>query len=92
MPHWRADGKELFYLTLDGTLTAVDVKDGSTFESGSPHPLFQTNIPPSEGPPEIPTSAYAVSKHGRRFLINGRVDTATAPPITVVTHWQASLR
>jgi hypothetical protein len=92
MPHWRADGKELFYLTLDGTLTAVDVKDGSTFESGSPHPLFQTNIPPSEGPPEIPTSAYAVSKDGRRFLINRRVDTATAPPITVVTHWQASLR
>ena len=32
LPHWRPDGKELFYLTLDGTLTAVDVKEGRTFE------------------------------------------------------------
>ena len=92
MPHWRPDGKELFYLTLDGTLTAVDVKQGSTFESGLPHPLFQTGIPPWEGPPEVPTSAYAVSKDGRRFLINATVDAATAPPLTVVTHWQANLR
>jgi len=70
----------------------VDVKQGSTFEFGSPHPLFQTGIPPWEGPPEVPTSAYAVSKDGRRFLINATVDAATAPPLTVVTHWQANLR
>jgi len=92
MPHWRPDGKKLFYLTLDGTLTAVDVKQGRMFESGSPHPLFQTGVPPWEGPPEVPTSAYAVSKDGRRFLINATVDAATAPPLTVVTHWQANLR
>jgi len=92
MPHWRPDGKELFYLTLDGTLTAVEVKDGSTFESGSPHPLFHTGVPPWEGPPEVPTSAYAVSRDGRHFLINDTVDAATAPSLTVVTHWQANLR
>lgn len=92
MPHWRPDGKELFYLTLDGVLTAVDVKEGSSFESGSPHPLFKTGIPPWEGPPEVPTSAYAASKDGRRFLINGTVEAATVPSITVATQWQASLR
>jgi Tol biopolymer transport system component len=91
-PHWRGDGKELFYVTLDGTLMAVDVKDGSRFQSGTPHPLFQTAIPPGKGPPEIPTSSYAVSKDGRRFLINGTVEGATAPPITIATHWLASLR
>jgi len=91
-PHWRHDGRELFYLTLDRTLMAVDIKDGSNFESGLPHPLLQTGIPPWEGPPEIPTSAYAVSKDGRRLLINPTIEAATAPPITVVTNWQASLR
>ena len=92
MPHWRPDGKELFYLTLDGILTAVDVKEGSTFASGSPHPLFQTGIPPWSGPPEVPTSAYAVSRDGRHFLINGTVDPTTALPLTVVTHWQTNLQ
>lgn len=92
MPHWRPDGKELFYLTLDGILTAVGVKEGSRFASGSPHPLFQTGIPPWSGPPEVPTSAYAVSRDGRHFLINGAVDPTTALPLTVVTKWQANLR
>ena len=90
-PHWRRDGKELFYITLDGTLMAVDVKGGSALRSGVPHPLFQTGIPPGKGPPEVPTSSYAVSKDGR-FLINGTVEGATAPPVTIATHWLASLR
>jgi Tol biopolymer transport system component len=92
LPHWRPDGKKLFYLTLDGTLTAVDVKEGRMFESGSPQPLFHTGIPPWEGPPEVPTSDYAVSKDGQRFLINGTVEAGTASPITVVIQWQANLR
>jgi len=78
-------------LTLGGTLMAVDVKGGSTFRSGTPRPLFQTGIPPWKGAPEIPTSSYAVSKDGR-FLINGTVEGATAPPVTIATHWLASLR
>ena len=90
-PHWRRDGKELFYVTLGGTLMAVDVKGGSTFQSGVPHALFQTGIPPWKGPPEVPTSSYAVSKDGR-FLINGMVEGSTAPPVTIATHWLASLR
>jgi len=90
-PHWRQDGRELFYVTLDGTLMAVDVKGGSAFQSGTPHLLFQTGIPPWNGPPEVPTSSYAVSKDGR-FLINGSVEGATAPPVTIATNWLSSLR
>ena len=29
-PRWRGDGKELFYLSLDGSLMAVDVEEGPT--------------------------------------------------------------
>jgi Tol biopolymer transport system component len=90
-PHWRPDGRELFYLTLEGALMAVEVKSGGTFEPGSPHPLFQTAVPPPPGL-ELPTNAYAVGKDGTRFLINGTREEAAPSPITIVTHWQTSLR
>ncbi|MCA1660594.1 MAG: hypothetical protein LC642_08695, partial [Verrucomicrobiaceae bacterium] len=32
-PRWRRDGRELFYITADGKLMAVDVKLGATFEA-----------------------------------------------------------
>jgi Tol biopolymer transport system component len=40
-PLWRGDGKELFYITPDGTVTAVEVNAGATFQAGSPKPLFK---------------------------------------------------
>src|SRR5262245_3984313 len=44
-PRWRRDGKELFFLGLDGKLMAVEVKtaDGR-FETGPPRALFNTGI------------------------------------------------
>ena len=39
---WRRDGKELFYLALDGTLMAVPVRAGQPLEFGSPVSLFQS--------------------------------------------------
>src|SRR5712692_1489429 len=41
-PHWRRDGKELFYLAGDGKLMAVPIEGGPTFSPGVPVPLFQT--------------------------------------------------
>jgi serine/threonine protein kinase/Tol biopolymer transport system component len=43
-PRWRRDGKELFYLSLERKLMAVEVKSAPTFESGAPKELFQTPI------------------------------------------------
>ena len=40
-PLWSGNGKELFYLTNDGTATAVDVKSGPAFRTGTPKPLFK---------------------------------------------------
>ena len=33
---WRGDGKELFYLALDGTMMAVPIQAGATLEPGIP--------------------------------------------------------
>jgi eukaryotic-like serine/threonine-protein kinase len=63
-PLWRRDGRELFYLTLDGTLMTVTARTASGCEADSPKPLFKTNLVPAEG-----WAQYAVSPDGQRFLI-----------------------
>ncbi len=40
-PLWSGDSKELFYMSADGTATALDVKPGTTFQVGVPKPLFK---------------------------------------------------
>jgi Tol biopolymer transport system component len=40
-PLWRGDGKELFYITPDGTVTVMEVNAGTTFQTGAPRPLFK---------------------------------------------------
>src|SRR6185369_16074127 len=39
-PTWRHDGKELYFVTNDAKLYAVDVRAGATFEFSPPHLLF----------------------------------------------------
>jgi eukaryotic-like serine/threonine-protein kinase len=59
-PLWRGDGKELFYISADGTATAVEVKAGATFQAGPPKALFK-----------VPAGLlfWDVSPDGTRFLI-----------------------
>jgi eukaryotic-like serine/threonine-protein kinase len=44
-PRWRADGREIYYLSEDRKLMAVSVGAGPSF--GIPKPLFQTYVPPA---------------------------------------------
>ncbi len=69
LPHWRADGRELFYLGADGALMVSDILPGPDFRCGPPKPLFNTNVLPFSYP-TLPGNSYAVSRDGRRFLIN----------------------
>jgi len=45
-PAWSRDGKELYFIGLDGKLMAVDVKSGpgGGFEAGGPKALFDPHI------------------------------------------------
>jgi DNA-binding winged helix-turn-helix (wHTH) protein len=73
---WRADGKELFYITIDKNLMAVaiDTSHGEPV-AGVPHVLFQTRIIA----PRIVLFQYAVSPDGSRFLINSMPSVGAAP-------------
>ncbi|HSF25732.1 MAG TPA: hypothetical protein VLE20_16010, partial [Blastocatellia bacterium] len=93
-PRWRHDGKELFYLTPDGKLMAVEMKTGSTFEAVAAKPLFDTHVKGWlvwEGG-ITSRNNYAVSRDGQRFLINELSEVPASPPITVVLNWTADLK
>jgi Tol biopolymer transport system component len=87
-PRWRRDGRELFYLSADGKLMAVEV-DGSsdTFEAGVPVPLFETRVGAISG-----DSPYDVAADGRRFLVKVLVGENAPAPVTVVLNWTADVK
>ena len=94
-PRWRQDGKELFYIGLDGRMMAVSIQmgvGGKALDFEAPVALFSTRI--AEGP--VPASnnkhQFAVAVDGRRFLINVVPEGAPPPPISIVLDWDAHLR
>jgi serine/threonine protein kinase len=84
VPRWRRDGKELFYMTLDRKLMAVEVADGATFRAGASRPLFQTRA--------AGFMRYDVTADGQRFLVNTAIEEHTSSFPTVVLNWTAGLK
>ncbi|MBI1788916.1 MAG: hypothetical protein HYR60_15375 [Acidobacteria bacterium] len=81
---WRGDGKELFYLTLDGKMMSVDVKAGATaIETGIPKVLFETRLRPA---PTI--EQYAVTSDGAKFFLAEPIEEMQKP-MTVELNWTA---
>lgn len=88
-PRWRRDGKELFYLSPDHTLMAVDVRAAATFQVGSATVLFRTR--PREMVSGTDRYTYDVSLDGRQFLVNATSEPASPSPVSVVLDWAADL-
>jgi len=89
MPVWRRDGKELFYVSSDGRLSAVTLADGSAgLTISAPQRLFElipaTSIAFSPEP-------YAVAADGERFLVV-RTASSEEPGMVVGLDWTAGLR
>jgi eukaryotic-like serine/threonine-protein kinase len=82
-PLWRKDGKELFYLGLDGNLMAVPTTTGAAFDAGAPAGLFRA---PIRVDPLI--DQYGVTQDGQRFIF---APFDSAVPITVLVNWAAGL-
>jgi eukaryotic-like serine/threonine-protein kinase len=92
-PRWRSDGKELFYLSRDSKMMAVEVSTGPTFEAGIPKALFHAPI--LGGGTARDATRYDVGADGRKFLINSVAAEGSPPPppaITVVMNWTALLK
>jgi len=87
MPRWRADGRELYYLSLDRKLMAVPVGPGPSF--GTPRQLFQTRVPRIIN---LYHTHYVPSRDGQRFLVNTVEADLPATSITVVLNWNPVMR
>jgi serine/threonine protein kinase/Tol biopolymer transport system component len=87
-PRWRRDGKELFYLAMNGTLMAVDTTLGPTqFRASTPRALFKTTLesPWMWGPHA--RNLYDVAPDGKRFLVAVPVGASGPTPTTVILNW-----
>lgn len=84
--HWRADGKELYYIAPDNRLMAAEVSmKGAEVEVGAVRPLF--------GP--MPTGLgyqHDVSPDGQRFLVVTPNEQGAPEPLTLVQNWTAALK
>src|SRR5262249_53744428 len=90
-PHWRRDGKELFYLAPTRTLMAAGAKStATTLEVSPPRALFATHIKWMEI--QAVAHHYAAAPDGQRFLINSATDDARSVPVTIVLNWSAALK
>jgi hypothetical protein len=87
VPVWRADGRELYYLALNGDMmvTPITIR-AATLEVGKPARLFPMRIH-GGGHDSGQGRQYDVTKDGR-FLINTVIDEAVPAPITLIQNWQ----
>jgi Tol biopolymer transport system component len=90
-PKWRGDGKELFYLSLDGALMAVDVGEGTT----GPEVGIPTTLVPADELRAVVQGPdyddYAVSADGERFLVKRAATEDERPRIHVLLDWPSLL-
>jgi serine/threonine protein kinase len=82
---WSRDGKELYFISADGRMMAVEVKSGARFEIGLPKGLFSVRLARDTD------SWFDVTKDGR-FLIPVQVDQTAKTNMTVVLNWQTALK
>jgi hypothetical protein len=84
MPRWWGDGKEIFYLALDGKLMAARISgDSSSFQSSTPELLFNATSPLLRSP----SFEYDVTSDGQRFLIIEPAEKPEYLPLTLVSQW-----
>jgi hypothetical protein len=83
---WRADGTELFYVTLDGTLMVAPIRfqqASNIVDAGPPVALFPANLGNvlafGGG-----RQQYVVSSDGQRFLMNALVPSPASAPIKLI--------
>ena len=88
-PIWRADGKEIFYRTQDGSIMAAGVEAAnSNFRVGAVRRLFQVSLS-SEGAGY--QRKYDVTADGQEFLVLEVPESEAKPVIMLDSNWPAHL-
>jgi hypothetical protein len=85
-PRWRADGRELYFLSADSRLMAATFTAGTPPAIGVPVPLFEVRLVAHPDRGSFAAYEYDVNADGSRFLVN-RMITPPDPSLTVITGW-----
>jgi serine/threonine-protein kinase len=87
-PHWRADRNELFYISPDGYLMAVAIREhNQVITAERPQRLFRVRRGTARAPY---ISVYDVAPDGRRFLVQMATDDTGSLPLTVLFNWSGA--
>jgi Tol biopolymer transport system component len=87
VPHWRRDGRELFYLSTDGTMMSVAVTLAPTLHVSAPQALFRGGVLTTG-----PAPAYSVTSDGQRFLMINPLGDPQGDTFTLIAHWSTTLK
>ena len=89
-PRWRRDGRELFFISADSKMMAVDIATAPVFSPGIPKVLFDAPI--WGGGVTNNVTRYDVSADGKRFILNAAPPEGRTAPITVILNWEGILK
>ncbi len=94
-PRWRRDGRELFFIGLNGTLLAAPITlaaEGKALQVGTAVTLFEARSADATTARGVGLNKhqYSVSPDGQRFLVNLTTEVEHSP-LTVVLNWTARL-
>lgn len=90
-PRWRSDGKEVFYVSPDGTVIAVALQiERASIRPTAPRPMFKAHF--GQFGSDMYRPVYAPASDGRRFLVNVVVEETAASPVTMILNWPAAMK
>jgi Tol biopolymer transport system component len=81
-PHWRRDGRELYFMSPAGGLMAAAVRAGAGLEFDPARELFRV----------AGLLDFASTGNGERFLVGTYLQETETAPMTVELNWQAGLK
>jgi Tol biopolymer transport system component len=85
---WKADGREVYYLSPEGALNAVEIHAAADrVDASAPRRLFRTPLPVVSTVIE----QYRPTADGQRFLFCLPVTAVRTEPLRVILNWPAEL-
>ena len=80
------ENKELYFISADNKLMAVEVKPGSSFEAGVSKALFDLT------PLRTTNTSFTATADGQRFLFVAQGQETANLQYTVVVNWAAEAK
>ncbi len=88
-PHWRGDGRELYYLAPDRSMMAVSVEEDAEGKLllGAPEKLFSAPVQRNT----FARNRYVPTRDGQSFYCLKLLDSDRVPPTNIILNWTAEL-